>query len=442
MLLDFKLPDIGEGVAEGEIVNWLVQIGDEVQEHQGVVEVSTDKAVVEVPAPATGRITKILAEAGQVVPTHSVIFQMEVGAKERGLGVPPSPQPSPVKGEGAGPEARHVPSSSENASSLPLRERDRERGRHNSARLAAAPSARRVARELDIDLHDVTGSGRNGVIRRSDVEAFASGNARSADGASSQTSPLPGGEGQGEGAQRANIRQGRVTRTPFIGLRRRIAQQMARSVSTAAHFTAVEEVDVTDLVQLMPKAKQLAEARGVKVTYTAFIMKALTSALLEHPSLNAMLDESANEIVTYHYVNLGVAVDAPQGLVVPVVRDAQDLGVLDLSAALAQLTQKARAGKLTPQDMQGGTFTLSNAGQIGSIHATPIINVPEVGILGAHRIVKRPGVVDAPDGERIEVRHYMNISMSVDHRLADGMVAVKALVHVRNLLEHPGLLAL
>lgn len=406
MLLDFKLPDIGEGVAEGEIVGWLVKVGDEVQEHQGVVEVSTDKAVVEVPAPATGRITKILAQAGQVVPTHSVIFQMEVG--EKGTDAATSPAvPSPA--------ASHRPAQAEAP-----------KVHAEGARLAAAPSARRVARELAVDLHAVTGSGRNGLIRRSDVEAFASG-------ASAQLTPQ---------AAPTAAPSGRITRTPFVGLRRRIAQQMSRSVSTAAHFTVVEEVDVTDLVRLMPKAKQLAEARGVKVTYTAFIMKALTSALMEHPSLNAMLDESANEIVTHHYVNLGVAVDAPQGLVVPVVRDAHDLGVLDLSAALAQLTQKARAGKLTPQDMQGGTFTLSNAGQIGSIHATPIINVPEVGILGAHRIVKRPGVVESPEGDRIEVRHYMNISMSVDHRLADGMVAVKALVHIRNLLEHPGLLSL
>jgi pyruvate dehydrogenase E2 component (dihydrolipoamide acetyltransferase) len=231
-------------------------------------------------------------------------------------------------------------------------------------------------------------------------------------------------------------------RTPFRGLRRKIAEAMARSKQTAAHFTVVEEVDVTELVALRARAREIGERDGVKVTYMPFIMKAVAKALGRYPELNATLDEAAQEIVTFRRVHLGIATDTEGGLIVPVVRDVQAKGMLQLAAELADLAARTRDGKATLDELRGSTFTITNAGNIGGTLATPIINFPEVGILGVHRIVKRPGVVETPQGDEIAIRQYMNLSVSVDHRLTDGANAARFLVEVKGLLEHPGLLAL
>ncbi|HKX45148.1 MAG TPA: dihydrolipoamide acetyltransferase family protein, partial [Planctomycetota bacterium] len=231
-------------------------------------------------------------------------------------------------------------------------------------------------------------------------------------------------------------------RVPFRGVRRKIAEAMSRSVFTAAHFTVVEELDVTELVRLRERAKAYGAERGVKVTYMPFIMKATAIALAEHPELNAKLDETTNEIVRYGYVDLGIATDTKNGLIVPVIREVQHKGVLQLAGELAELAERTRGGKVKAEELQGSTFSITNAGNIGGILATPIINFPEVAILGVHRIVKRPGVVETPEGDVIEVRHYMNLSCSVDHRLADGADGARFLVKLKRLLEDPGLLAL
>ena len=300
-----------------------------------------------------------------------------------------------------------------------------------SERVIAVPSARRVARELKVDLARVKGTGRNGVIRSADVQAFATKAP-----ASTPLSPAPkaltveiaAAEGQ--------------TRRPFRGMRRKIAEAMTRSKQTAAHFTVVEELDVTELVALRAKAKERGERQGVRVTYMPFIMKAVAAALARYPELNSQLDEATQEIVTFDHVNLGIAMDTEHGLIVPVIRDVGDKGLMQLAAELAELAERTREGKVKPEDLRGGTFSITNAGNIGGILATPIINFPEVAILGVHRIVKRPGVVETPSGDRIEVRHYMNLSISVDHRLVDGATGARFLVDVKEMLEHPGLLAL
>ena len=217
---------------------------------------------------------------------------------------------------------------------------------------------------------------------------------------------------------------------------------MARSKTTAAHFTVVEELDVTELVRLRETAKALGEEQGIKVTYMPFLMKATALALARHPMLNGMLDEKTQELVHFKNVNLGIATDTPNGLIVPVIREVQAKGILQLAAELGDLAERTRAGKVRPDELQGGTFTITNAGNIGGILATPIINFPEIAILGVHRIQKKPGVVESPQGDRIEVRQYMNLSTSVDHRLADGADAARFLVTMKRLLENPGLLAL
>ena len=430
--LEFKLPDIGEGIAEGEIVKWLVQVGDQVDEHQSVVEVMTDKATVEVPAPAAGTITELRAEEGAVVPVGSVLFVLEKagGAADAPAPAAPAEDAPAADGGAAAPAAQPAAGATATATAPAPPKR-------TNGRVLAVPSARRVARELGIDLGEVPGSGRSGVIRRADVEAFAKARESGAAAPAAAAAParpaapavaLPPGE--------------RETRVAFRGIRRKIAEAMARSKYTAPHFTVVEELDVTELVRVRAEAKAIGAEEGIKVTYMPFIMKAVANCLATFPELNSSLDESTQELVTYQYVNLGIATDTKNGLIVPVIREVQSKGILQLASELADLAERTRAGKVQPDELKGSTFTITNAGNIGGTLATPIINFPEVGILGVHRIQKKPGVVETPEGDRIEVRHYMNLSISVDHRLVDGASAARFLVRMRRLLESPGLLAL
>ena len=410
-VLDFRLPDVGEGIAEGEIVRWLVQDGQTVEEHQPVVEVMTDKATVEIPAPAPGRIVERLVSEGQMVPVGEVIFRLETaGATDATARAPESVS------AGAGIQAGPKPTSNS-----PVQ----------SGRVRAVPSARRVARELGVDLAQVSGSGRGGIIRRGDVEAFAASGPRSESSAIDEAVERP-----------ATTTLGSEQRIPFRGVRRKIAEAMVRSKYTATHFTVVEEIDVTELVALRLKAKALGAERGIKVTYMPFIMKAVAKGLAEHRMLNGHLDEEAGEIVLPARVNLGIATDTPSGLLVPVIRDVQAKDVLQLSAELMDLAERTRTGKVRPEELRGSTFTITNAGNIGGTLATPIINWPDIAILGVHRIVKRPGVVETPEGDQIAVRQYMNLSCSVDHRLADGADAARFLAGMRRRLEDPGLLVL
>lgn len=414
MALEFKLPDIGEGTAEGEIVQWLVKAGDDVAEFQSVVEVMTDKATVEIPSPASGKITALLAAEGDVVAVGSVIFTLETGGASA----------APAAASEAAPAATAAPVAAAAAPAVATAAAIVDDGKS-----LAVPSARRVARELGVALSQVAGSGRNGVIRRSDVEAFHASGAAAAPAASTSVAG-------------AAVNAGGEKRTPFRGVRRKIADAMVRSAQTAVHFTVVEEIDVTELVTLRAKAKEIGLRQEIKVTYMPFIMKATANALLKFPVLNGHLDEEAGEIVNPNYVNLGIATDTPNGLIVPVIKDVQSKSVLQLALELQELAQRTREGKVKAEELRGSTFTITNAGNIGGIIATPIINFPDIAILGVHRLMKKPGVVSGPDGDRIEIRQFMNYSCSVDHRLADGADGARFLAWMRVLLEQPGLLTL
>jgi len=416
MVLEFKLPDIGEGVAEGEIVQWLVNAGDEVAEFQPVVEVMTDKATVEIPAPAPGKIGELRAAAGDVVPVGEVIYTLETSGA-------PAPEPAPVAAAAAPAPAAAASGATATAPPPPTR---------TNGKVLAVPSARRVARELGVDLGLVTGTGRNGVVRRSDVEAFH------AAGGATATAPVT----TTATAAALPVNAAGEVRTPFRGVRRKIADAMAQSAFTAVHFTVVEEVDVTDLVAVRAKAKEIGAQQEIKVTYMPFIMKAVANALLKYPVLNGRLDEASQELVHCNYVNLGIATDTPNGLIVPVVKDVQAKGILQLAEELGELAARTREGKVKPDELKDSTFTITNAGNIGGTLATPIINFPDIAILGVHRLMKKPGVVETPEGDRIEPRQYMNFSCSVDHRLADGADGARFLAWLRTLLETPALLSL
>ncbi len=427
-VIAFKLPDIGEGIAEGEIVRWLVKQGEAVSEHQPVVEVMTDKATVEIPAPASGTIRAIHVQPGKVVPIGTVLF--DLSTSEEGVRAPAAP--APVEEQVAA-EALAASAAAASAARSPSAIR-------GNGNVRAVPSARRAARELGVDLGEVSGTGRGGIIRRADVEAFQRAPAAPAAVPSREVPPpLPSRPTSAPATATAGQRE---TRTPFRGVRRKIAEAMTRSKFTATHFTVVEELDVTELVKTREAAKKLGEAEGIRVTYMPFLMKATALALAKHPELNGTLDEAKQEIVTFHYVNLGIATDTPNGLIVPVIREVQAKGLLQLASELNALVERTRTGKVKPEELQGGTFTITNAGNIGGILATPIINFPEIGVLGVHRIMKRPGVIETSQGDQIAVRQYMNLSVSVDHRLTDGANAARFLVTMKQLLENPGLLAL
>ncbi|RLB45442.1 MAG: pyruvate dehydrogenase [Deltaproteobacteria bacterium] len=437
--LEFKLPDIGEGIAEGEIVQWLVEEGAVVEEHQPIVEVMTDKATVEVPAPAAGTITKRLVEEGATVPVGSVIFHLQTGA---GVAVsaaaPAAAVAAPTAATGNGQAAAPQPARISTA----------------DGKVLAVPSARRVARELGVDLTQVGGTGRGGVVRRADVEAFARSGGSISAGAPAQGAlsaappqpiaapPQPAAAARDAAPLEAIPSLFDEQRIPYRGIRRKTGEAMTRSKHTAAHFTVVEEIDVTELVAARTRAKAIGKKHGVNVTYMPFIMKAVANGLARYRSLNGHLDEEAGEIVLPNEVNLGIATDTPNGLMVPVIRNVERKGMLHLAAELADVAGRTRTGKVKPDELRGSTFTITNAGNIGGTFATPIINFPDIAILGVHRIVKRPGIVETPDGDEIAVRHYMNLSCSVDHRLADGADAARFLAWMRVLLEDPGLLGL
>ncbi|MGA2664416.1 MAG: dihydrolipoamide acetyltransferase family protein [Nitrososphaerales archaeon] len=390
---EFKLPDIGEGVAEGEVLRWLVKEGDEVKEDQSLVEVMTDKVNVQIPSPKDGRVTKLLAKEGEVVKVGHGILVIEVAGGEE------APPPSPSRPEPA-----------------PLAALAAEPMQASADQVLATPATRRLARELGVEIARVRGTGPNGRVTEVDVRGSA---------APAQSAPQPpasAAAGQ-EGEERVQLR----------GVRKVIAERMARSIHTAAQLTMVDEVDMTELVLLRQAFKGSAEKKGVKLTFLPFVIKAVIPALKEFPYVNSTLDEQSGEIVLKKRYNLGIAVDTPNGLVVPVVKDADKKDIFELSAEIERLADAARKGELTLEDVQGSTFTITNLGSIGGLFGTPIVNYPEVAILGTHRITQRPVVRDG----KIEVRDMMYVSLSFDHRVMDGAYGARFTNKVIDIIQDP-----
>jgi len=442
MAFDFYMPDIGEGVVEGEIVGWKVKEGDTVKLDQPIVEVMTDKATVELPSPRAGVIKKINYKDGEICPVGKVLVVIE----EAGAAATATPVAS--NGNGRKPVAEIVeePRTSSTtqqvmhrqvASSIPppmstpvhagggIQVVDISAGR---ARVLATPATRRLARQLGVELGRVPPTGKHGRVTTDDVKNFQT-HGPSTIG----TAMVPAA------AKHAPIAIARAPmgyeeeRIPLRGMRKRIAESMTRSVQTAAHFTYVEEIDMTELVALRERAKSKAADRGVKLNYLPFIVKAIVSGLKKWPQLNASLDETTQEIVRKKYYHIGIAAQGPQGLVVSVVRDADMRSIFDLSREIDRLGEAVRNNTATREELTGSTFTISSLGKLGGVMATPIINFPEVAVVGVHKIEERPAVRNG----QIVARHLMNLSISVDHRLADGWDGAMFLQDVKTLLEDP-----
>jgi pyruvate dehydrogenase E2 component (dihydrolipoamide acetyltransferase) len=451
MSFDFYMPDIGEGVVEGEIVSWKVKEGDRVRLDQPLVEVMTDKATVELPSPRAGTIAKINFRDGDICPVGKVLVVID----EDGASTSPPPPignghtagPAPAQAP-AGPPA-HAPAQAAPAAAAPApapaAHASAAPAAHapaievvdataQRARVLATPATRRLARQLGIPLDSVSPSGRNGRVTSEDVRRYQTEGA--AEPPAGAARPAPAAPDRAAYAPISVPRPAagyEEERIPLRGMRKRIAESMSRSVHTAAHFTYVEEIDMTELVAVRERAKERAAERGVKLTYLPFIVKAVASGLKRWPQLNASLDEATQEIVRKKYYHIGIAAQGPQGLAVTVVRDADRRSIFDLSREIDRLAAAVRDGTATRDELTGGTFTVTSLGKLGGVLATPIINFPEVAILGVHKIEERPAVRNG----QIVARHLMNLSVSVDHRLADGWDGAMFLQEVKALLEDP-----
>jgi len=418
MAYEFKFPDIGEGLTEGEIVRWLVKEGDEVKEGQPLVEVETDKALAEIPSPRTGVILKILAKEKEIVKVGQVIVVF--GEKGEALATPP-PKPKSVGVVGELEEApEEVPAVAVAIKTEPAK------AALFSEHALATPAVRALAKEMSVDINKVQGTGPEGRVLEKDVKQFTE----------PKEKPIE------PERKIAKVKKydlyGYVDRIPLRGVRRSIAKAMVKSKYTAPHVTAMDEADVTVLWKLREKEKKAAEKKGIKLTILPFIIKAVIAGLNEHPYLNASLDDENEEIVLKKYFNIGVATDTPEGLMVPVVKNAKDKSILQIADELTKLVEKARNRTVDLADLKGGTFTISNYGALGGIYATPIINYPEVAILGVGKIKDTPVVRNG----KLVVRKILSLSLSFDHRVVDGGEGARFLNTIIARLEDPDLILL
>ncbi len=469
---EFKLPDIGEGVTEGEIVKWLIQPGEQVTEDQPMVEVMTDKATVTITAPRTGKILEARGNVGSIVPVHSVLVVFELGgdsaasAKES---APPTKSDGPaatavgdikedlpgmsLMGGGSSPAAPPVETTRTEAASRSTPQPSN----YFNAKPLATPATRKLARDLGVDLRRVTPSGLHGRVTKDDVRSLSSGVAASPTASISLPSAahevdqlerpparppkeelaLPPSRNIGaappNSPKTSIAKDADQERIPLRGVRKRIFDGMTRSKHTAAHFTFVEECEATALQTLRSRLRPIAEKNGVKLTFLPFFVKACVAALKRMPALNASFDETTQEVVLHKRYNIGIASATEAGLIVPVVRDADKKSLLDIARDIARLSEDTKTGKVKPEDLGGSTFTITSLGAEGGLFATPILNFPEVAILGVHRIKEKPVVKDG----QIVIGNVMLLSLSFDHRLIDGHIGAKFAYEIISYLENP-----
>jgi pyruvate dehydrogenase E2 component (dihydrolipoamide acetyltransferase) len=393
MLQEFKFPDVGEGIAEAEIIRWLVKEGDAVKEDQDLLEVETDKAILTLNSPYTGKVTKLHGKEGDIIKVGDVLTTFDAGGKEATLVEAEKKDSGTVVGSLSDNEVVEV-----------IRP------------VQATPAVRALAKETAIDLAKVKGTGPGGRITREDVERAAT-----------KAAPQTNVEGDVYGS---------VEKVPLRGIRRTVAKRMAEASKRVAEVTIWEDADITELEQVRAKEQRVAEQKGVKLTYLPFLIKAVIPALKAHPYFNASLDEVAEAIILKKYFNIGIAVDTSDGLIVFVIKNADEKNILDLARETATLAEKARLRKIDLHELKGSTFTITNYGVVGASYGTPIINHPEVAIVGLGKIEDRPVVRNG----QIAIRKIMPLSLAFDHRVIDGVEAGRFLGVVIQHLEDPNLM--
>jgi len=405
MPFQLDLPDIGEGVVEAEVQRWFVAPGDTVEEDQPLVEVMTDKATVVIPSPRRGRVIRLFWKVGEIAKVHAPLVELDVGSDA------PAEVPAPRAAASATPHPS--PPSAPSAGRKAL----------------ATPAVRAMAREMGLAIDAVPGSGPGGRVTKDDLAATRG--KRNGHTVPPTPPPLPTSTSTSTATPTRT-----EERIPLRGMRKRMAENMARSKRTAAHFTFVEQCDASELVRVKERIAAAAQEEGVKVTFLPFILKAAVAALRKHPQLNATMDEERSELVVHHRYDLGVASATDAGLVVPVVRAVDRLSLLELAREIARLAEATRAGQVRPEDLGRSTFTVTSLGALGGLFATPVLNHPEVAILGIHRIRPTPVV----RGGEVVIRDVLHVSVTSDHRVIDGYAAAAFAYEVIRHLENPDLL--
>ncbi|HXH12910.1 MAG TPA: dihydrolipoamide acetyltransferase family protein [Alphaproteobacteria bacterium] len=453
MARDFKLPDIGEGISEVELLQWYVQEGDVVREDQNLAEIETDKAVADLPSPYAGRISRLHFKAGDRIPVGAVLVSFAEADEEVPQTRAPTVEERTAVSERQRAEALRGPQAREEEAQQAVAESPEraraEKPKPQAERVLATPATRRRARELGIDLTAVEGTGPGGRITPEDLERLARDGRRAAAAAEAppaeaaiaaeQAPPPTPAQPIPERAPLPDFSKwGSVERVALSATRRQIARRMAQSLYTAPHAAALEEADVTELEAFRQQMRQRLKERNVRLTLLPFVMKAAVAALKACPHVNASLDEAHQELVLKRYYHLGIAVDTERGLIVPVVRDVDRKSIVELATELEDLVQRTRDGKVTLDELRGGTFTLTNAGAVGGHAFIPIINYPEAAILGIGRTQQKPVVRQG----QVVVRTILPLSLSFDHRIIDGADAVRFLMVIIRLLEDPSQLLL
>ena len=414
----FKMPDIGEGVVEGEVVEWMVAVGDSVKEDDPILSVMTDKATVEIPSPVDGKVTMVIGEAGDILPVGVVCIEFEVDGDGNASSAEAAPEP---KAETApAPEPKAEPKAAPTPAPAPAPAPAAAVARAPGTKALASPAVRQRARQANIDLNFVAGSGPAGRISHADLDAHIAG------GASGASSARPMGAS-------ARIEKNGTEDIKVIGLRRKIAEGMISSYTTIPHFSYFEEVDVTALEELRQHLNATRPEGAPKLTYLPFIMQALVKALEERPECNALYDDDSNVVTRHEAINLGIATQTDRGLFVPVVKHVEAMDIWQSATEMTRVTSATRDGKASADDLSGSTFTITSLGRLGGLGATPIINKPEVGILGVHNAKDRAVVKDG----NIVIRRIMNLSSSWDHRVVDGHDGASLVQLVKSYLEHP-----
>ncbi len=418
----FKMPDIGEGVVEGEVVEWMVAVGDSVKEDDPILSVMTDKATVEIPSPVDGKVTKVIGEAGDILPVGVVCIEFEVegDGNASSTDAAPEPEAAPAPEPKAEPKPAPTPEPAAAPTPAPAPSPAAAVARAPGTKALASPAVRQRARQANIDLNFVAGSGPAGRISHADLDAHIAGGASGA----SSTRPM--------GAS-ARVEKNGTEDIKVIGLRRKIAEGMISSYTTIPHFSYFEEVDVTALEELRQHLNATRPEGAPKLTYLPFIMQALVKALEERPECNALYDDDSNVVTRHEAINLGIATQTDRGLFVPVVKHVEAMDIWQSATEMTRVTSATRDGKATADDLSGSTFTITSLGRLGGLGATPIINKPEVGILGVHNAKDRAVVKDG----NIVIRRIMNLSSSWDHRVVDGHDGASLVQLVKSYLEHP-----
>lgn len=428
MAFEFKLPDIGEGIHEGEIVKWFVKAGDNIEEDDVLAEVQNDKSVVEIPSPVSGTVEEVLVDEGTVAVVGDTIVKIDA----------PDAEDMEFKGSDSSESAEETEAepAKEESSEAVATQSSADADVDENKRVKAMPSVRKYARENGVNIKAVVASGKNGRTTKEDIDAYLNGDASAA---STESAPETAEETSASAAQSAPVSsEGEFPETTekIPAMRKAIAKAMVNSKHTAPHVTLMDEIDVQELWDHRKKFKEVAAEQGTKLTFLPYVVKALVSALKKYPALNTEFNEEAGEIVHKHYWNIGIAADTDRGLLVPVVKHADRKSMFQISDEINELAVKARDGKLTSDEMKGATCTISNIGSAGGQWFTPVINHPEVAILGIGRIAQKPIV---KDGE-IVAAPVLSLSLSFDHRQIDGATGQNAMNHIKRLLNNPELL--